>query len=190
MSVTLAECNKLAATLESQELDAPNGVPPDAVYEKLLAIYLLQNDIISAKLLWKRIPVSVKQRCPELERVWAVGRELYTRDRAAVFAVLTSTQWGPTVAPIMAAVTEAYRERTIELIANAYSSIGVDDVSRLLGLERTAALQKAQSLGWQIDEATQMILPKPFTKDRVNHMPSEKQLERLTEYISFLEKGL
>ncbi|KAA0183336.1 hypothetical protein HAZT_HAZT004417, partial [Hyalella azteca] len=143
---------------------------------------------MSAKFLWKRIPASVKQRCPELERLWGVGRVLFTRDRAAVFVVLNSTQWGPNVAPIMAALIESYRERTLELIASAYTSIGLDDVSKLLGQEREAALQKTQALGWDLDAATQMVMPKAFPKEKVHHMPSEKQLERLTEYISFLEK--
>lgn len=182
--------NKLAESLESQELDAPNGVPSTAVYEKLLAIYLLQNDIISAKMLWKRIPASAKQQSAELVRLWAIGQQLFVRDRAAVFQSLNSSQWSAGLTPIMAALAESYRERTVHLISEAYSSIGLEDVGKLLGLSQEQLLEKLNSLGWEVDLPSQMVLPKRIPKDKPSHVSSEKQLERLTQYVSFLEMGL
>ena len=59
---------------------------------------------MSAKLLWKRIPASVKAQCSELAKLWGLGKLLFVRDRAAVFQTLNATQWNSTVHPIMAAL--------------------------------------------------------------------------------------
>lgn len=78
----------------------------------------------------------------------------------------------------------------MRLISEAYSFLGLEDVGKLLGLGQEQLLEKLNSLGWEVDLPSQMVLPKSLPKDKPTHVSSEKQLERLTQYVSFLEIGL
>ncbi|XP_050731368.1 COP9 signalosome complex subunit 8-like [Eriocheir sinensis] len=178
--------NKLGEELEKQELDAPNGVPPAHVYEQLLTIYLLQDDLTGAKFLWKRIPSSTKSATPELAHIWEVGQHLWQRDLPAVYTALTH-EWSPTVKDIMKALHEHVRNRAIELVGRAYTSIRADDFAQLLGMSVEEAASLAQGHGWGYDEPTCMILPVPQTPQPHAPTPSEEQLRRLADYVSFLE---
>ncbi|RXG72596.1 COP9 signalosome complex subunit 8 [Armadillidium vulgare] len=87
----------------------------------------------------------------------------------------------------MEALKEKLSERAINLVSLAYASIGLDDLAQILNLNREDALARAKELLWTFDQATQMVFPtKPKPKMHAP-LPSEDQLRRLTEYVSFLE---
>ncbi|KAL7643969.1 UNVERIFIED_CONTAM: hypothetical protein RMT77_005981 [Armadillidium vulgare] len=177
---------KFCEELEKQELDAPDGVPPAHIYQQLLAIYLLQNELSAAKFLWKRIPTNSKSSTPELAKIWEVGQNLWQRDFQGVYSSI-SKDWSPSVKPIMEALKEKLSERAINLVSLAYASIGLDDLAQILNLSREDALARAKELLWTFDQATQMVFPtKPKPKMHAP-LPSEDQLRRLAEYVSFLE---
>ena len=47
---------KMREHLERAEIEAPGCVPGCEVYARLLAVYIFDDDLCSAKFLWKRIP--------------------------------------------------------------------------------------------------------------------------------------
>ncbi|KAG7167192.1 COP9 signalosome complex subunit 8-like [Homarus americanus] len=126
-----------------------------------------------AKFLWKRIPSSTKSATPELARIWQVGQHLWQRDLPAVYAAL-KREWSPTVKDIMKAV-------------QAYTSISADDFAQLVGMSVDEAVVAAKGHGWGYDEPTRMILPMPQAPQPHTPTPSEEQLRRLADYVSFLE---
>ncbi|XP_066962144.1 LOW QUALITY PROTEIN: COP9 signalosome complex subunit 8 [Macrobrachium rosenbergii] len=179
--------NKIGEELEKQELDVgSNGVPPSHVYEQLLTIYLLQNDLTGAKFLWKRIPASTKSATPELALIWEVGQHLWKRDLPGVYSALNQ-DWSPTVKDMMKALHDNVRQRAIDLVARAYTSISADDFAQLFGKNVEEAVLAAKGFGWGYDEPTHMILPSPRVPPPHTPTPSEEQLRRLADYVSFLE---
>lgn len=93
------------------------------MYARLLAVYLYEDDLPSAKFLWKRIPPALKEPSPavaggrqgaqphqrrddlaHLAKVWEVGKALWSKDPSAVYAAIDAAQWSPDVAPIMQAI--------------------------------------------------------------------------------------
>uniref|UniRef100_A0A0K2UJP3 COP9 signalosome complex subunit 8like [Megachile rotundata] n=1 Tax=Lepeophtheirus salmonis TaxID=72036 RepID=A0A0K2UJP3_LEPSM len=101
----LEDLSNLRKELETTELDAPNGRPGSDVYAKLLAVYLQQNDLCSAKFLWKRIPEENKAENQELEKIWNVGKALWNRDQPGTFRGLLNTDWSENVKSLMLNVT-------------------------------------------------------------------------------------
>ncbi|KAK7872097.1 hypothetical protein R5R35_005177 [Gryllus longicercus] len=176
---------KLAEDLEKQELDAPGGIPPSQVYAQLLAIYLYQNDLCNAKYLWKRIPQNVKSSHSELNSIWKVGQKMWLRDFPGVYAAL-NTEWSENVSQIMQALQESVRKRAIHLVAQAYSSIKLDDLTQFLGLPSEQAAQAAIEQGWQMD-AGLMVKPCSPPSEPYQVTSREEQLYKLTEFVSFLE---
>ncbi|XP_066965304.1 COP9 signalosome complex subunit 8-like [Macrobrachium rosenbergii] len=79
------------------------------------------------------------------------------------------------------------RQRAIDLVARAYTSISADDFAQLFGANVEEAVLAAKGFGWGYDEPTHMILPSPRVPPPHTPTPSEEQLRRLADYVSFLE---
>nr|ACO10810.1 COP9 signalosome complex subunit 8 [Caligus rogercresseyi] len=177
----------LKSELEALELNAPNGNPGSVVYTKLLTVYLQQNDLCSAKFLWKRIPEEIKTDNAEIQKVWSVGQALWKREQPEAFKILLNTPWSDNVRELMANVTETIRRRHVDLVASAYSSISISDFSNYVGLAEEQARELAlRQDGWKMEGS--VILPIRKKSPSVQNTPSEVQIAQLADYISFLEK--
>lgn len=54
-----------------------------------------------AKLLWQRIPKSVKQSNGEIPELWEIGKRLWRRDFAAIYELAQNPAWPPHIAPLV-----------------------------------------------------------------------------------------
>ena len=55
-----------------------------------------------AKLLWKRIPQTVKASNPEVGQVWEIGKRLWRRQFTEVYQLIELPTWPSHIAPILA----------------------------------------------------------------------------------------
>ncbi|EDV26955.1 expressed hypothetical protein [Trichoplax adhaerens] len=101
----------MALEYEELELQAENGIIDADIYAKLLAIYLLQNDLISAKFLWKRIPEDTLKECKEIRAVWEIAN---CRNRAfqLVSRAYDSISWKDLAAIVGLSVEDAIQAAT------------------------------------------------------------------------------
>ncbi|KAJ1520179.1 hypothetical protein ONE63_004393 [Megalurothrips usitatus] len=174
------------AELERQELTSPTGEASAQEYAQLLAIYLCQSDLCNAKFLWKRIPVALKNSHEELSQIWKVGQCMWKRDYPSAYTCL-QVAWSDNVRPIMTTLQEELRSRAINLIGNAYSSITISDLSAIAGISDRDAERISNERGWIIDAETEMVHPvRPPPSSQVI-TSTEGQLNKLTDYVSFLE---
>lgn len=187
----------LAKTLELQELESPTGRASSQVYGQLLAIYLLFNDLTSAKFLWKRIPNDVKEANNELSVIWLVGKHMWSKNYPDIYAVINAyPAWPNHLKKIMKIILDSTRQRATNLIIKAYSTIQLSDASKLLGLPDVDTLVLAKQQDWTFDpESNYLSIPKPLQLDKknVSQVPSldngTELLEKLTDYIMFLESS-
>ncbi|XP_067127328.1 COP9 signalosome complex subunit 8 [Centruroides vittatus] len=176
----------MSADLEKRELESPGGIATPQTYGQLLAIYLFQNDLPNAKLLWKRIPQGVKEANPELGQIWIVGQKLWNRDFPELYKSL-DVEWPEHILPIMKALMESTRTRALHLAAKAYSSISIEDASLFLGLPPDKTIEEAVAFGWTNDRNQHLIMPKKPDVPTDGVAPSEEQLAKLTDFVVFLE---
>ncbi|KAK2582210.1 hypothetical protein KPH14_004562 [Odynerus spinipes] len=186
--MVLNEVGKFLIELERAELEAPAGVASAQTYAQLLATYLYQHDLCNAKYLWKRIPSNLKEANPELGRIWAVGRHMWQRDWPAVHVALNA-EWSEDVSGIMTALKDSVRERAMTLISKAYSSINLTVLAAMTGLSPEEARQTSLERGWSMDGP--MVQPVKIDKDQSTFANevclTEDQLNKLTQFVSFLE---
>lgn len=180
----MQEYSKLAADLEQQELESPNGIAGPQAYAQLLAIYLLQNDLPNAKFLWKRVPPETKQSHPEIGSLWKVGQGLWYGDFPAVYAGLNQ-EWPDYIGPLVQELGERTRRRAVALVSKAYSSISLDDAAAFLGLSSSEVSAEVSRLGWAV--AGGMVSPVPTAPSNEQSRPCEEQLAELTDFVAFLE---
>ncbi|XP_078260713.1 COP9 signalosome complex subunit 8 [Rhinoraja longicauda] len=179
--------SKLLEQCETQELEAPGGIATPQIYGQLLALYLLHNDMNTARYLWKRIPQAIKTANPELGAIWSVGQCVWQRDFPGIYTVISSHQWSDTIQPIMEELRDATRQRAFGLVAQAYTSISADDLAAFVGFPVEDAVKAVLEQGWQADPSTRMVVPKKNEPLPVPQIPNEQQLARLTDYVAFLE---
>lgn len=183
----------LAKKLECQELESPTGQASPQVYGQLLAIYLLFNDLTSAKFLWKRIPGQIKSENDELSIIWLVGKLMWKRNYSEIYGVINSCPtWPNHLKNIMNLILESTRQRAKSLISRAYSTITLTDASKMLGLSNEETLKFAKQSNWLYEE-TSGFLSITKTDSNVNGNTGNslevgvELLEKLTDYIIFLE---
>jgi len=82
-----------------QETGGAEGLGAEG-YCKLLASYLLDEELCHAKFLWKRMHVETKKN-PEVAALYVVAQKLWHRDFTGFFAAATAFQWQPSIAPIV-----------------------------------------------------------------------------------------
>lgn len=188
----------LAKKLECQELESPAHQASAQVYGQLLAIYLLFNDLTSAKFLWKRIPDKTKKENHELSLIWNVGKLMWKKNYAEIYRTINSCPaWPNHLKNIMKLILQSTRQRVIELISRAYSSIHVSDASKLLGLSESETLQLIESQSnWSLESESNHI--KVESKEAIspsmqhsngNTQSGTELLKKLTDYITFLESS-
>ena len=182
----MADFKELGEQLELEEIESPGGIADPHIYSQLLAIYLLEDNLTSAKFLWKRIPLIVKRSHAEISQVWDVGLKLWQRDFKGVHQYLQK-EWSDPLKPIMAALSDAIRKRALLLVQRAYSSISVDNLAGLLGMSVREAIDAVVAEGWRADPDTRMVVPKLAVPMELAAVPSERQLARLTDFATFLE---
>jgi len=186
MSEMEGNYEKLCRDLEQLELDSLTGVCSGQVYGQLLALYLLQSDLASAKFLWKRIPLAVKTSNAELGLIWSVGQKLWTKEYTGLYEAFNK-DWSEAVRPLMEALKDSTRRHAMNLVSTAYSSILATELSVCIGLSVPETIQSAKSVGWQYDQANNLLIPVPIVKEKVAGISSEQHLSRLTDFVSFLE---
>lgn len=184
----------LAKKLEIQELESPAGRPSPQVYGQLLAIYLLFNDLTSAKFLWKRIPDEIKRDNNELSVIWTVGKMMWKKDYSEIYDTIKSfPMWPIHLKNIMNLILQATRNSAVRLITKAYSTMHISRASSLMGMTEDEMLSWASSNNWTFDKATRY-----FVINKANRIESNcpntsilenrtELLEKLTDYIIFLE---
>ncbi|XP_064388862.1 COP9 signalosome complex subunit 8-like [Halichondria panicea] len=178
----------LAYYCEQEELKAMGGVASAQVYSTLLGVYLLQNELDHAKLLWQRIPESMKQDSREIGELWEIGKRLWRRDFSAVYELAKNPEWPPYLESIVSGLVAKLRERLLILVGKAYTTIRVPDLCTLLGQSEAEIKQMSVERSWDFDDQRNVILPKPIKVLEGELLQEHKErLQKLTDIISFLE---
>jgi len=169
---------------ENFELDsAQSGIIP--MYSVHLLGYLITDDLVNARFLWKRIPKEIKKNDQEIVAIWNIGKALWNEDHFQFYQHLESYKWGPLTSTLVDILKEKYRQRTFELLSNAYSIVSIDTISQHLGLSRENTIKMVKSQGWEEVEGS-LFKPVPYIH-REGPSTNIKNLHSLTDYVVFLE---
>ncbi|XP_037077311.1 COP9 signalosome complex subunit 8-like isoform X2 [Pollicipes pollicipes] len=183
-SVMLADLEGTRKELEKEELCSPDGIAAPEVYTKLLACYLLENDLCSAKFLWKRAPTSAKEADGTLAALWMVGQKLWTKNFPGTYAALRR-EWPAYLQQAIGELEAVIRERALALVARAYTSITLADLTAFVGLPSEQVARLAQERGWAVDGT--VVGPRPAAPPLHQGTSCQQSLALLTQYVSFLE---
>lgn len=148
--------------------------------------HIYNNEISSARFLWKTTPVEIKESRPELVAAWKIGQKLWTKDYAGVHEALSGYDWSQEVREIVASIADRYTKKMFDLLASAYSTISVQDTALFLGMDVEDATKYVLEQGWSLDVGSQMLTVKRQAVAKPQKL-GDSTLQRLTEYVFHLE---
>uniref|UniRef100_A0A2C9L716 CSN8/PSMD8/EIF3K domain-containing protein n=1 Tax=Biomphalaria glabrata TaxID=6526 RepID=A0A2C9L716_BIOGL len=158
-AVNTMDYSQLGSDLERQELE-----------QSFCPLYVSR---CNAKFLWKRIPLGIKQNCPELVLIWHVVQKMWLKDYAGTYEALQK-EWSDDVKNIMLAVEDSVRARALRLVQLAYSNIHANEFATFVGMNVDKAVQGTGIF--------LMIYP-PAAPPIMN----EQHLSVLTQYVTYME---
>jgi hypothetical protein len=176
----------LARNLEQQELSS-GGSCSAQVYAQLLAIYLLSNDLPNAKLLWKRILMVIKKDNQDLQALWTIGQQLIKRDLAGVYDSIDCHQWPAYLNNIIRELRQQTRFEAISLVTKSYTYIHRQRLQQLTCSKTDEEFQELiDKKNWILDDQGGVLINK--TTEPIDALVgNHEQLQKLTEYVTFLE---
>uniref|UniRef100_U5EKJ7 Putative signalosome subunit 2 csn8 n=1 Tax=Corethrella appendiculata TaxID=1370023 RepID=U5EKJ7_9DIPT len=179
---------QLTALLEKQELESPNGIVSAVLYSELFAAYLYQNDLSNARFLWKRIPQNIKTGNNELEQMYKVFTCLWNNDTSGFYKAI-NYDWSKNVSELMFELKEKIQLETVNLVGRAYSSIFENVFAEMTNQTPEMIVDTCKSLNWEIVDGPfpRLIIPKVPVTEKPISTSSEDQLQKLTDFVSFLE---
>ncbi|KAG6414889.1 hypothetical protein SASPL_122264 [Salvia splendens] len=141
--------------------------------------HIYVNDINSARFLWKKIPLAVKESQPEVSAAWKIGQRLWIKDYASVHEAIREFIWSPQCQGIMAAFSVSF-----SVLDNGKMSMALKLLKEMVG--DCSLFADVVQHGWTVDPASRMLTVKKqavVTKQKLDH----SKLQRLTEYVFHLE---
>lgn len=144
---------------------------------------------MKAKLLWKRIPLRLKDPNTELSKLWPIIQNFilckYSTafQQANQFTNFSNDQFRE----LFSHFTERMREKLFSLVQIAYSSIRIKDLANFLHLDEEKIVKISLKSEWEIDETKNYLKPKKLPPNTIHQLNNQLQLEQLTKIVSFIE---
>ncbi|RKO89827.1 COP9 signalosome [Blyttiomyces helicus] len=177
---------------------APSTSGPDptsrlcdpSIYVYLLLAHMILNDLPAARSLVRRVPPHAQVR--EFTALADAASHLWARDLPAFHAVLASSeaaiQWSsPHVAALVERLAVAVRDRTLALLARAYTSVSIADAAALLGWAVADVPARVAQLGWEING--EWVVPKAAPAQKLAKSPGLVQMAGIADVVIHLEKA-
>ncbi|KAL1927273.1 hypothetical protein VTP01DRAFT_3902 [Rhizomucor pusillus] len=151
------------------------------VYAVQLAVYLIFNDLNSARFLWKRILLA-GQKNDEINAIWNVCTALWQRNYSQFYAAIDGYSWSPLLSSIIADIKDSVRKSLLYLLGKAYTNIQLQDAVHYFGLSENDLISALVAEGWQYDENARMFIP----KKQENVPRSSTGLPQLTSFTQIV----
>ncbi|KAH8240788.1 hypothetical protein KR026_005373 [Drosophila bipectinata] len=155
------------------------------VYQQLLAIYLYQNKLANAKLLWMRIPDKLKDD-KELNQLNLLNLALQHNNYADFFRNI-KYDWSEKVRAPIEDLLVKQREELFNLMGSAYVSIYQQNLLELSQMSEEELKKTCTALNWGEELDGDRVILKPKIREAPPSSSNEDQLLKLTEFVTFLE---
>ncbi|XP_065572094.1 COP9 signalosome complex subunit 8-like isoform X2 [Artemia franciscana] len=176
---------------EQMEYDA-DSLKNEEFYAHFLLCYLYNEDLCSAKFLWKRIPNDIKEKSSFLQSLWNIGKAMWKKDTVAFHIAIQAVEWPLSIASIISAIKERYRLETIRVISEAYSALPLSHFANNLGFSLKEATDLVNQRGWDLRKpdpelSVIYVYPKKIVEPSEKVPENADYLTLLTNFVSFLE---
>ena len=127
-----------------------------------------------------------------MNRLWIFIQLLIQRKHSEAFEHIKlfkeKSKWSTNeLADLVDRLVELSKERFLDLVNLAYSSISVLELSNQLSISQDETIAICLSKSWSLDSTNQFIIPAKKVQIETNTIPNQLQMQQLTSLVSFLE---
>ncbi|OMJ75927.1 hypothetical protein SteCoe_24822 [Stentor coeruleus] len=148
----------------------------------LFSCYLTDH-LIHAKMLWKRIPNSLKGPS-ELEKVWEIGKLLIKSEHSRVLNLINTHHWILSQ-HIILMLRKKLIEDTKKRISRSYSSLEVVQFAKYLDCDNNEAVNTAGRWGWEVKQG--FVFPCNIER-QVSRATEERDVRLISQIVGYLEQ--
>ncbi|KAI9303845.1 COP9 signalosome [Cunninghamella echinulata] len=171
------------------------------IYAAYLGAYIIVDDLNSARFLRKRMLINQKNNgwiiSDEANKIWEVCKALWNNDYQQAYGLLNNNgnnssqqqqRWASVELQTMIVdILESIRERVLNKIVTAYTTISLVDVVYYFGLPENDLIQVLTSKGWIYEPSSQVFTIKKQDENKP-HNTNFEQLTNIADTILQLEK--
>ena len=84
-------------------------------------------------------------------------------------------------------MSNSLKQTNLKLVGDAYSSVKLSQLASLLGMGEEDAKGVAEREGWGVDTEKGIVMPRRSREDRGHSTNTEDQLEKIINFVSYLE---
>ena len=128
-----------------------------------MLLYLIQNDLDSARHLWRRAPTNIKNENIEFISLWTIGKKLWQQNIQGTYEELRG-HWSDGLKPLIEELKKSIARSSLSLIAGAYSKISIDNISCALNASHEVILLGMLYIFCSID----FYMSSPYSQDELN----------------------
>ncbi|OMJ96234.1 hypothetical protein SteCoe_194 [Stentor coeruleus] len=148
----------------------------------LFSCYLTDH-LIHAKMLWKRIPNSLKGPS-ELEKVWEIGKFLIKGEYSKALILINNHHWILSQ-HIILLLKRKLIEDAKKRIARSYLSLEVGQFAKVLDCDNNEAINTAGRWGWEVKQG--FVFPCSVER-QANRAAEERDVRLITQIVGYLEQ--
>ena len=156
------------------------------MYSAQILCFLVADQINDARFCWKRVPKNLAGG-EEIQGVRGLLEALWEKNYIRFHGLTQSRQWSDLLNPLVAALVEATRSRTIRVVSEAYTTISLSDLAKFLSCTGDAAVKVAETHAWALDASTGMLSVTPPSRAQGSIQIPENSLEEMTKYVVHLD---
>ncbi|KAL9641544.1 hypothetical protein ABK040_013465 [Willaertia magna] len=180
----LPECE----SYEIEYLSLQKASASSFFYCCFLLANLINNDLNNARFLWKRMPNDAKKN-DDVKGIWDIAKNLWNHNYEGAYKAINSLNpTNPQVKTLLDYFVQQLRQRTLELIARAYSNISTEDLLKYLGVNDQNTLnQLVAPFNWVFDNVNQLYIPDKKTIKAPEPKTGLEAIKSITQRTVFLE---
>ncbi|KAF3482112.1 uncharacterized protein GIQ15_04871 [Arthroderma uncinatum] len=141
-------------------------------YSSYLIALLLEDDIHEARMLLRRVPISLIETDTVVRVLPKLVQVVWARDHTAVYNLLKTSPWPKVTEPLVQSYEAHYRNQVIDDTSLSYESIRLPTIESKLGLEGDSdamqdtgddvpsqLIQDLSAKGWTYDAVSKLAYP-------------------------------
>ncbi|EFE44652.1 COP9 signalosome subunit 8 (CsnH), putative [Trichophyton verrucosum HKI 0517] len=147
-------------------------------YSSYLICLLLDDDIHEARMIFRRLPLTLLEDDTLMKALEKLVRAVGTRDHGTVYEILKTAPWHKLTEPLVQSYTVHYRNKVIDDTSLSYKTVRLPTIESKLGLEPDSdamqdtgddvpsqLIQDLSAKGWTYDSVSRLMHPaRPVTQ--------------------------
>ncbi|KAJ5079746.1 hypothetical protein M0811_04056 [Anaeramoeba ignava] len=165
-----------------------HGTDTKPMFHQQIILYLITNDTIGARFLYKRLPTEIK-KTKVIDKLWELTKIMWNSESGGMLEIIPSINnfhWPDELKNLINILLEEIRQRMLKLIGSGYSTISISSLTMYLGLTDVDALSIVKPLGWKVTK--DFVYPQPIPKPKKVEEKKDSLVD-LTQFIMAFEKN-